>query len=142
MLCVMGWACGALGCGPNVKDYVGTYEGKNTRDDKQGEVIYSYAEEPYFVYVAPGEEGELVIQLRDECAVAATMGDDGALTISGQPCTQGEGGADLNAVVDGSGMLDEEAGSLTLSFTVSGKRQINMKQVDYRSTNSFEGERQ
>ena len=127
-------------CGPQPEAYVGTYSGKLERTETRGQQTFKQDYEPYLVHVAPAETGDLYMQLRDECAVAAQMQDDGAFEIVGQPCKENLESFGLDAVVNGSGSVSED-GKLTVEFTLTGTTRRNaMDTQEYSSTESFTGE--
>ncbi len=129
---------GVTGCGPQPEDFTGTYQGKLERTETRDELTFMQEYEPYSVYIAPGDTQEIVIQLRDECAVMAQMEKDGAFKIVGQPCRQELDSTALDAVVNGDGTVSEE-GSLTMSFSLSGTGRLNTDMFTYSSDESFTG---
>lgn len=131
------WLC-LISCGPEPADFTGAYEGKLERKETRGELTFMQEFEPYSVFIAPGESQEIVIQLRDECAVMAQMQKDGAFEIIGQPCKRELESSALDAIVNGDGTVSEE-GDLTMTFTLSGTGRLNMNTYDYTSTESFTG---
>lgn len=129
---------GVGACGPQPGEYAGSYEGRLERTEKRGAQTFKQDDEPYFVHVAPAGDGDLFVQLRDECAVAAQMLDDGAFEIVDEPCKEELESSALNATVKGSGSVSE-SGSLTLEFSLTGTIRRNMETLDYSSTESFTG---
>lgn len=125
-------------CGPEPADFTGSYEGKLERMETRDALTFMQEFEPYSIFIAPGNTQEIVVQLRDECAVMAQMDKDGAFEIIGQPCKRELDSTGLDAVVNGDGTVTEE-GTLSMTFTLKGTGRLNTAMYDYTSTENFTG---
>lgn len=127
------------GCGLDAADYGGSYEGTLKSTDKEGMLTYM-REETRFVHISPAQDGQLAVQVRDECVVLADLDGD-AITLVPTRCVADSASYGLDAQVSGSGTLDADAGALTLSFTLKGTITRANNMLDYDSTSSFTGVR-
>lgn len=128
-------ACG----GPSPSEYVGAYEGTLAATEKKGERTFM-SELEHLLYVAPGGDDQVAIQILDECSVLADLGDDGAFTISGQPCTYDAENRGLDGAVDGDGVIAED-GSIDCDFTINGTIRDAMGELPYEASLEFSGGR-
>lgn len=128
------------GCGLDADEYGGSYEGTLKSVDKEGMLTYM-REETRFVHISPAQDGQLAVQVRDECVVLADLDGD-AVTLVPTRCVADSQSFALDAQVSGSGSLDASAGTLTLSFTLKGTILRAGNMLDYDSTNTFTGARQ
>ena len=132
--------CALVSCGPQAQDFTGTYQGTLTRVEERGVFTFTPKFNSYSVFIAPGEKGELLVQLRDECAVRAELLDDASFEIPSQPCTEQLDSASLDATLQGSGTLSGD--TLTLSFGLEGTGRLGDDTYAYTSTETFSGARQ
>lgn len=139
LLGVIGLVGVGAGCGASLSEYGGSYEGTLKSTDKEGPLTYM-KEETRFVHVSEAADGGLMVQVRDECVVPATLDGD-ALTLTSSRCVFDYDSYGMDAQVTGSGVLDVEAQTLSLSFKLVGTIKRAGATLTLDSANSFEGER-
>lgn len=129
-----------MACGPSSEDYSGAYEGTLTATEVEGTQTYK-SETPHHVYISPGASQDLLLQVRDECAVPASFGEDGAFTIAQAPCVYETTSLAINGKISGSGEVSE-SGALTLSYVLTGTQRRLEVTSAFEGTYTYQGERQ
>lgn len=129
-------ACVLAGC-VSPSEFYGAYDGTLTSKETQGTMIFML-ESDHEVFVAPSSQGSLVVQLRDECAVTASILDGESFEFSGQRCEH-EGSSKLNVEASGTGTLSGD--TLTVTYTLTGTLERNDQPLDYATEATFVGSR-